>query len=94
LLSTEPFAIEEPIDPNDANDPMLRVEANDPTEPMDRTEPLDPMDRIELVDHNDHVEESFALPLTRPSSPTLDGRCHDGPAGGLIACRRTASASG
>ena len=35
LLRTDPMHIEDPTDPNDANDPMLPIEYADPTDARD-----------------------------------------------------------
>jgi hypothetical protein len=47
--------IDDPMEPNDANEPTPPMDATEPMLAMQSTERVDPMDRIESLDHSDHM---------------------------------------
>ena len=53
----------EPIDPAEANEPMLASEANEAALPTERTESWEQIERTEFSDQRDHTLNSVAIRL-------------------------------
>ncbi len=75
--SSEANDIADPIDPAEANEPMLANEAQDAALPIERNESWEQIERTEFSDQSDHTSSSVDPARTRPSSASVGGAQRD-----------------